>query len=161
MIKILEILKIICLLFDRKSPYPPLENNYTKNQRSPTQIGLWVAFDKNWQNYWLFGRILVKTEQKAPIISKNHWISKLAWAAEIYFWAAGWPLLLWNHLRLPGTQLNWLFFSSYLFLNTFSSVHLHPGWRSSNYPAFSMWSLFSVGPFGFQMELWMQIIRFP
>jgi hypothetical protein len=24
-----------------------------------------------------------------------------------------------------------------------------------------MWSLFSVGPFGFQMELWMQIIRFP
>jgi hypothetical protein len=77
LIKILEILKIICLLFDRKSPYPPLENNYTKNQGSPTQIMLWVAFEKKYQNYWLFGRISVITEQKAPIISKNHWISKL------------------------------------------------------------------------------------
>ncbi len=82
----------ICASLENKIKYDDsiFNKNISSKQGWPTQIDLWAAFGKNFQIIDFLGRILAKTEQKAPKISKNHRVSIQDWAAEIPFWAAGW-----------------------------------------------------------------------
>ncbi len=74
------------------------------------------------KNIGFLGRMTIKTWRNTPKMSKNRWFSILVWAAENYFWAAGWPPL---NLRLRNLnkkkQLNWSLWFNLILKSVFTS----------------------------------------